>query len=221
MVFCHGIPGSRPAPADRGYADLAASLTGYACLNFNFEGCGFSGGDIDLRAWIEDFEIILKRAFELPGVDRERVHIVAFSAGGCVAARALSLKSWPVQSLLLLATPARLAEILPAEPALLCQHFQGLGLIRNERFPVDLEAWYKGFACLNTELDIAQLGTYPVGIVHGDRDETVPLDHANRLFCAAGMPKQIKIIAGAGHRLRLEPGVPQLIQSWLEGGWKA
>ena len=39
----------------------------------------------------------------------------------------------------------------------------------------------------------------PLLILHGDRDEVVPLEQAKRLFAAANEPKELYVIRGAGH----------------------
>ena len=39
----------------------------------------------------------------------------------------------------------------------------------------------------------------PVLIVHGDRDEYFPADHAEQLFEAARQPKELWIVPGFGH----------------------
>jgi pimeloyl-ACP methyl ester carboxylesterase len=45
----------------------------------------------------------------------------------------------------------------------------------------------------------ARIAPTPVLIVHGDRDEYVPADHAEQLFEAAQQPKELWIIPGMGH----------------------
>jgi pimeloyl-ACP methyl ester carboxylesterase len=44
----------------------------------------------------------------------------------------------------------------------------------------------------------------PLLIVHGDRDEIVPVDHGRRLFEGAPEPKRLEIVRGAGHNDLLE-----------------
>jgi fermentation-respiration switch protein FrsA (DUF1100 family) len=39
----------------------------------------------------------------------------------------------------------------------------------------------------------------PLLILHGDRDEVIPLEHAQRLYAAANAPKQLYVIHGAHH----------------------
>ena len=50
----------------------------------------------------------------------------------------------------------------------------------------------------DTEAKIARL-RIPVLVLHGDRDEIVPLSHARRLFDLAPEPKRFFLIRGAGH----------------------
>lgn len=40
----------------------------------------------------------------------------------------------------------------------------------------------------------------PILIIHGDKDEIVPLEHAIKLYNHANQPKELKIIKGADHR---------------------
>jgi fermentation-respiration switch protein FrsA (DUF1100 family) len=36
-------------------------------------------------------------------------------------------------------------------------------------------------------------------LIHGDKDETVPADHAERLYQKAREPKRLEIVRGADH----------------------
>jgi fermentation-respiration switch protein FrsA (DUF1100 family) len=51
--------------------------------------------------------------------------------------------------------------------------------------------------------------------MHGDHDETVPLEHVHRLYEKAGEPKEKVIIPGAGHRLRLDDRAVKAALDWL------
>jgi alpha/beta superfamily hydrolase len=61
VVMCHGIPLSRPDPADPGYAGLARSLGrhGYATLFVNFRGTGLSSGNFCMGGWYEDLGSVM------------------------------------------------------------------------------------------------------------------------------------------------------------------
>jgi alpha-beta hydrolase superfamily lysophospholipase len=53
-------------------------------------------------------------------------------------------------------------------------------------------------------------------LVHGDADELIPLEHAHRLYRKAKEPKELKIIPGAKHKMRLEKAAMALVLNWLK-----
>lgn len=217
MIICHGIPGSQPDPHDRGYFGLAEALVaaGYHAVLFNFRGCGDAGGDIDMRAWYEDLTEVSDLITDLPGVDPRAVHAVGFSAGGAIAAKAAA-HDHLFAGLLLMATPADLGQIMPDDPQALREHFRALGLITTEAFPHDLKAWHRGFLELKPVRWLPFIAPRPVGIVHGDADTVVPVEHARHLYAAAFEPKTLTILADAPHQLRRDPRTTGLIIDWLD-----
>lgn len=216
IIFCHGIPGSKPDPHDKGYLPLFEECTGlgFACATFNFRGCGLSEGNIDMRGWYHDLDAVIDTVHDYPGIDPSSVHCIGFSAGGAVAAKAVSYQK-EIASLLLMASPQNFADILPADPSLLKAHFQTIGLIRDESFPPDINRWYHDFLEVDPARWLPFVHPRPVGVVHGDCDETVPPHHAQRIFDAAWEPKRLTILEGAGHQLRKDPRIMQVIRDWL------
>jgi fermentation-respiration switch protein FrsA (DUF1100 family) len=53
----------------------------------------------------------------------------------------------------------------------------------------------------------------PVFVVHGGRDELIPVEQGRRLFEAAPEPKRLQIIEGAGHNDLSIVGGEQYIDS--------
>ncbi|HNR49943.1 MAG TPA: alpha/beta fold hydrolase [Deltaproteobacteria bacterium] len=217
VVFCHGIPGGKPDPNDRGYLDMVEGLVseGYCCVIFNFRGCGLSGGNIDMNGWYEDLSAVVFRIYNTPGIDPSSIHCVAFSAGGAVAARFAAMEKH-LLSLLLMATPENFGDILPKDPLELEHHFRRIGVIRDEHFPSDLRSWYDDFLGLKPAEQLPFISPRPVGIVHGENDETVPPDHAGRLFAAACHPKKLIMLPQAAHQLRKDPRTLPIIKDWLK-----
>ncbi len=193
------------------------ALDGYCCVTFNFRGCGFSEGSIDMRGWYDDLAAVADKVIDTPGIDPAAVHCVAFSAGGAIAAKFASREKH-FKSLLLMATPADFRDILPDDPGLLRQHFRKIGIIRDEHFPPDLKAWHQDFLALEPAGWLPFVSPRPVGIVHGDKDETVPPGHARKLFAAACHPKKITMVEGATHHLRKDPRTVRIIRDWLKKG---
>lgn len=187
---------------------------GYCCATFNFRGCGLSEGNIDMRGWYGDLEAVVSKISDTPGIDPSMIHCVAFSAGGAIASRYASVEK-RFRSLLLMATPENFSEILPTDPAILRDHFRRIGVIRDRGFPPDLGAWYKGFLDLEPSKWLPFVSPCPVGIVHGDHDEVVPKEHAEKLFAAACFPKKLIMIDGAAHQLRKDPRTIGTIRQWL------
>jgi fermentation-respiration switch protein FrsA (DUF1100 family) len=65
----------------------------------------------------------------------------------------------------------------------------------------------------------AKIGSYhgPLYQSHGDRDSTVPLELAKRLFDAANEPKRFLLVTGADHN---DPRMPQYydkLREFLDG----
>jgi pimeloyl-ACP methyl ester carboxylesterase len=195
---------------------MAGELTaeGYCCVLFNFRGCGSSEGNIDMEGWYEDLCSVVSRVYDTPGIDPSSIHCVAFSAGGAIAARHAATEQH-LKSLLLMATPENFADIIPPDAGTLREHFLGLGLIRDEGFPHDLEKWYQGFINLRPGRHLPFVSPRPVCIVHGDEDETVPPEHAERLYAAACHPKRLIKLPKAGHQLRKDPRAMPIIRDWL------
>jgi uncharacterized protein len=188
---------------------------GYCSVTFNFRGCGLSGGNIDMRGWYDDLDAVAQKVKDLPGVDHEAIHCVAFSAGGAIAARYASREKL-FKSLLLMATPDSFGDILPDDPALMRSHFKNIGVIRDDGFPPDLSSWHRGFLDLKASKCLPFISPVPVGIVHGDHDETVPPAHARALYAAALMPKKLTMLEGATHQLRKDPRTMGIIRDWLK-----
>jgi uncharacterized protein len=217
LIFCHGIPGSKPDPSDRGYIPLFEEFTGdgFACATFNFSGCGLSDGDIDMSDWHTDLNAVIDAVYDCPGIDPGSIHCIGFSAGGAIASKIVSYNKH-ASSLLLMATPCSFSDILPQDPELLRVHFRSIGIIRDDSFPGDLMKWYKGFLEIKPAHWLPFIFPRPVGIVHGDCDETVPVHHATILYNAAFKPKKLTILEGATHQLRKDPRTIQIIRDWLK-----
>lgn len=189
---------------------------GFICVIFNFSGCGESSGNIDLNVWDKDLLRVYDLVSELPGADNTEIHIIGFSAGGAIAAKFAALENQDIKSLMLMATPADLSQIIPEDRELMAGHFRELGLIKDPMSPDDINKWYKGFSSLKAENLIRWLPQdVPLCIVHGDKDEVVPVSHADRIYKAAPHPKKITILEGAPHQLRKNDRVTGIILDWL------
>jgi pimeloyl-ACP methyl ester carboxylesterase len=62
----------------------------------------------------------------------------------------------------------------------------------------------------------ALIAPIPLLIVHGDKDQFFPVDHAERIYAAANDPKELWIVAGFGHAERaIGPQLAKRIGRWM------
>ncbi len=219
LIICHGIPsGQPPDPADAGYPGLAAHFAeaGFGVLIFNFRGAGLSEGNFDLVGWARDLRTALEFWLFQDEADPARLSVMGFSGGASTAA-VVAATDERVRSLCLCACPAQPFNFLDGErwQQFLTQARQS-GIVRDPDFPADPVAWAQGMASLRPLEAVSRLGGRPLLIVHGEADEVVPVDNAARLYEAASLPKELKIITGAGHRLRHSPEAMAAALAWLK-----
>lgn len=60
----------------------------------------------------------------------------------------------------------------------------------------------------------------PLLIVHGDRDELIPIEMGRKLFKEAPEPKQFAAIEGAGHADHYLFGSYDVIHRWIDATWR-
>ena len=122
-----------------------------------------------------------------------------------------------VSSVVACACPARffdISEFSRVEEFL--AHCRQVGIIRDSNFPPSVEEWARGFDEVRPVKWIHRISPRPLLIVHGDSDQTVPLSHARELYRKAKEPKEISIIPGAEHKLRLSEPAMNTALAWLK-----
>jgi alpha/beta superfamily hydrolase len=218
LCLCHGIPRGIPDPSDRGYPLLAESFAraGFLTAIFNFRGTGNSGGNFDMLGWTRDLESVIGYLCTMKEVERENVSLMGFSGGAAVSV-CVAAKDRRVSSLILCSCPAQFRVATDRERAQsMIDHFREVGIIRDDDFPVSAEAWLDGFRHLIPIRQIEGISPRPLLMIHGTHDDVVDPRDAWALYEKAGQPKDIVMIEGAGHRLRVEDRAVEAALSWLQ-----
>jgi len=219
LCICHGVPAKRnPDPTDRGYPVLAERFCrkGFVAFIFNFRGTGQSEGNFDMPGWTRDVKAAIDYLYRLDAVDKSRLSLMGFS-GGAMASVYCAARDKRVSSVAACACPARffdISEFNRIEEFL--AHCRQVGIIRDSNFPPSVEEWARGFDEVRPVKWIHKISPRPLLIVHGDNDQTVPLSHAQELYRKAKEPKEIFIIPGAEHRLRLSEPAMSAALDWLK-----
>jgi uncharacterized protein len=217
VCLCHGIPAATHNPDDRGWAILAERFckAGFISLIFNFRGAGISEGNFDLQGWCRDLKTAINYLYESKNVDNSRLYLLGSSAGAatCICVAAEDVRAAAVVSM---ASPATFTFLDHDQAEKTVQYFRSIGIIRDASFPPSLDEWLKGFHSVAAIDCIDRIAPRPLFIIHGEKDDVVPVDNARRLYEKAGEPKEIILIQGAGHRLRLEEKAVESALNWLK-----
>ena len=219
LCLCHGIPSGQPGSSDdRGYPGLAErfSAAGFVTMIFSFRGCGEAQGNLDMLGWTRDLKAAIDYLASLKEVDRSRLNLLG-SSGGAAVSVYVAAGDPRVSSLVTLACPADfgfLSDRQHAQDSI--ARYRSIGLIRDEDFPPSVDEWLDGFVTVSPLRFIDRISPRPLLLIHGDKDDLVPVDHAHKLYDKAAEPKELFIISGAGHRLRLEEKAITTTLNWLK-----
>jgi len=217
LVLCHGFPAG-PGGAltsAQTYPDLAdhlAAETGWTVIAFNFRGAGESEGNFSLLGWLDDLVAVVDHAVDLPRVGG--VWIAGSSAGGSLALCAVADDD-RVRGVATLAAPADF-ESWASDPRAFLAHCRQVGVIHGADFPTDVEAWAGEFKKVQPLSGVAGIPPRPLLLMHGSDDPTVPVSDARALADAADGQADLRVVAGAGHRLRHDPRAIAALMGWME-----
>lgn len=215
LVLCHGFPSGPGGAKTSGQthpelADRLAEDAGWSVLAFNFRGTGESKGEFSLGGWMTDLHAAVD--FLLERVDA--VWLAGSSTGGALAL-CVAAEDERVRGVATLAAPADFGAWADAPEQLLAS-CREIGVIRRAGFPADFAAWARELREVQPTVAIGKLPPRPVLVVHGSDDDVVPLSDARALAEAAEGEVELRIVNGAGHRLRHDPRAVAVLLGWLD-----
>ena len=190
MIWFHGNAGNISHRVDnllRFHDELGLSV-----FIFDYREYGRSEGSVSEEGTYRDAEAALDYLKSRTGLPAARIIYFGRSLGAAVAVE-LALKA-PPRALILETPMTSIREMARA-------HYPYL--------PVG--------SLIRTEYDsLSKIGKVrvPLLILHGDRDEIVPIDQGRRLFEAANPPKEFYAIPGASHNDTYVVGGPRYWEVW-------
>ena len=217
VVLCHGFPLGADAAESTGdslpaLADRLAAESGRCVVAGCFRGIGPSEGDFSLDGWMEDLRAFVSHGADL--VFGGGVWLVGFGTGGALAL-CLAAGDQRVRGVACFGSPATFADWAQDVEGML-EFSRRVGVVRTPEYPSDIVDWADGFTSLRPDEACKALTPRPVLVVHGVEDDEVPLSDARILADAVGASAELRVIGGAGHRLRADPRAIALLVGWLE-----
>ncbi|WP_235905397.1 alpha/beta hydrolase family protein [Actinomyces marmotae] len=195
VVCCHGMDGSwmRVAPIARRLASRGAIA---ACPDFRGGGGGDNGGDpmaMTPLTELADLLAVIDAVTAWPEADSSRIALLGLSLGGAVAALAAARR------------PTQIGALVLWYPALqpgagLRARFRSLAEV-PDRFEHRGSHLSRAYARDAWGIDaVAELARFPrpILLIHGDRDESVPLALSQRAEREL-RDAELRVIPGAGH----------------------
>lgn len=210
LVICHGFRGTKDGGGRAILLADAVAASGVTVVRFDFTP------HETLSQQIAEISSVVEFCRECIGT---QVFLLGRSMGGS-AALAFAAQDGEISGLCLWATPWNLKETFQLS---LGDAYHRLA--RGERVVVDDEY---GIASLAPKLleDVENydlrgcaraLSATPVLILHGDKDEVVPLRQAKDLYQLASGPKRLTVIEGGDHQFANHYDIPQReLLNWLK-----
>ncbi|HUL29095.1 MAG TPA: YqiA/YcfP family alpha/beta fold hydrolase, partial [Thermodesulfobacteriota bacterium] len=186
VIASHGLLSSKESEK---YVTLGERMSseGMAMLRFDFRGIGASEGKLEddsVSRRMADLSSAIGFVKSYPGMGGNRVGLLGSSLGGYVSLIGASMEKG-IAAVVVWATPF---------------HLDDLGSKKQgEDYPLPGKAFFE---------DLPRHRLLPLLpevinclVIHGDRDELVPVDQAWEIFHALGAPKEIHVIEEGDHRL--------------------
>lgn len=184
VILCHGFLSHKDSSKYRRLAQVFAQES-MATVRFDFRGCGQSEGLLSessiSRRW-RDLQRVLETSLSLENFDG-RLGLLGSSLGGYLALLEASNNS-KIHCTAVWSTPSHLIDLAKRLPQVSQVEF-------SQECLEDL---------LTVELLSRIRNVEKVLIVHGEKDQQVPPDHASSLYEVLNEPKALHILEGADHR---------------------
>lgn len=215
LILCHGFPDAATGAAGvaSSYPDLAdrlASELGWLVTTFHYRGCGESDGNFSALGWLADARAAVTHVREIHNV--AGVWLAGFGTGGALAVSAAATDE-SIRGVATLAAPADFGD-WASSPEQLLTHARKLGAVVDADFPTDVAAWSEEFRAVSAVDAAPRVLPRPLLVVHGADDGVVPV-FDGRFIADAHGEAELRVVVGAGHRLRYDPRAVAVLLGWL------
>ncbi len=216
VVLVHGYP-SGPAgtagavSAMPELADRIADDMDFVAFSPCLRGMAGSEGDFSIRGWAVDIHAAvahLRAVARLSGV-----WLVGFGTGGALTICA-GADDVDIGGVAALAAPADFDD-WAGNPRRLFQHAREVGITSAKPSPAAIDGWSRELRELRAVEAAQRLYPRDLLVIHGSDDDLVP-DFDARVLADAHTAAELRLLDGAGHRLRHDPRAMSILLGWLD-----
>ena len=216
VILCHGFPigpldARQSAVTFPQLMDRMANELGWAALTFTFRGCGSSEGDFSMQGWVDDLRAAIDHLEE--ETKPNGIWLVGTNTGGALAL-SVAADDPRVRGCALLGARADFDD-WAGQPRRFLEHAREIGAIRTPGFPRGFDEWSRELRRFRPVDAARRFAPRPLLVMHGDEDESVPVADS-RVLAEAHGSAELRVIAGAGHRLRHDPRAVAVLLGWLD-----
>jgi hypothetical protein len=216
VLVLHGFPGMAPI-----LNDVVSSLcqAGFAPMSFHYKGCWGSGGSYSFLGALRDTQKALDLVVNREDLDINNLNIIGHSFGGLIAIL-MAAKNEMIKGVTALCPVANMKAELSSMRA---KNILQRGLPFVSGFP--MRKAVKEWETLSRQYEpidyVEKIAPRPFLLIHGDKDDIIPLSCSKILFSKAFEPKKMSIVSGADHIFAGNHNETiELIISWLHSNVK-
>jgi alpha/beta superfamily hydrolase len=216
VLVLHGFPGMAPI-----LNDIVFSIcqSGYAPMTFHYRGCWGSNGDYSFLGALRDTQKALDLLVDRGDLDTTNISIIGHSFGGLIAIL-MSTKNDTVKNVAGLCPVANMKAELSSHRAetILKKGLPFVSGFSMSKAAIEWEALSKQYDPI---FCVEKIAPRPFLLIHGDKDDIIPLKCSKVLFSKAFDPKKMSIVNGAGHIFAgSHKKTTELIVNWLNSNVK-
>ncbi len=217
IIVGHGVTGDKDREWAVGLCE-ALEAEGYNSLRMSFSGNGKSDGkfaDSTITKEVKDLKAVVNAA---ENAGYHRIAYVGHSMGGAVGVLAAS-RDDRIELLVSLAGMVETADFVKREFG---DQKPGAGFMwpedKGEEFPLS-KAFVDDLESIKNILPKCEKIEVPFLVVHGDKDDVVPVDEGYALYQGAFEPKEIVVLEGVDHVFSGDglPKMTEAVVSWFKG----
>jgi alpha-beta hydrolase superfamily lysophospholipase len=197
VILFHGIADNRTG--DSGHAEFLLRH-GYSVVMMDSRAQGESGGDIETYGWKERYDTVAITDALYASERVRHLYALGVSLGAAIALQSAAVEP-RIEAVAAEAPFSNLREVSYDYAGLHAGSWLGKTLLRPASI-VAMKSVEKGGGFkpedVSPEKAVAER-PFPVLLICGTRDATIPCRHAERIYKAATGPKELWIVQGAGH----------------------